>query len=140
MSLDKTFFLDIFNQIFKINDDKIIIIFDSDGEVWFSLRNIFELLKYQYIDKVITNMKIKNKKEYGNIRVTPGGVDLYNMQPRQLFINESGLYEVLTKSNKPIAEIFKNKYFEEIIVPLGRIRSGLCPELCRKLGRKENIY
>jgi prophage antirepressor-like protein len=115
MGLDKTFFLDIFNQIFKVNDDEIIIIFDTDGEVWFSLRNIFELLKYQNIDKVITNMQIKNKKEYDDIRVTPGGVDLYNMQPRQLFINESGLYEVLSKSNKPIAEVFKNKYFEEIM-------------------------
>ena len=89
MSLDKTFFLDIFNQIFKINDDEIIIIFDNDGEVWFSLRNIFELLKYQNIDKVITNMQIKNKREYDDIRVTPLGVDLHNMQPHQLFINES---------------------------------------------------
>ena len=40
------------------------------------------------------------------------------MQPRQLFINESGLYEVLSKSTKPIAEIFKNKYFEEIMPEL----------------------
>ena len=115
MSLDKTFFLDIFNQIFKINDSEIIIIFDIDGDVWFSLRNIFELLNYQNIDKVVTNMKIKNKREFRNIRSTPGGGDLHGMQPRQLFINESGLYEVLTKSTKPIAEIFKNKYFEEIM-------------------------
>ena len=71
MSLDKTFFLDIFNQIFKINNIKIMMIFDINGDVWFSLRNIFELLKYQNIDKVITNMKIKNKEEYGNIRVIP---------------------------------------------------------------------
>ena len=73
MSLDKTFFLDIFNQIFKINDIEIMMIFDTDGDVWFSLRNIFELLKYQNIDKVITNMNIKNKKEYRNIRIPPGG-------------------------------------------------------------------
>jgi len=94
------------------------MIFDTDGDVWFSLRNIFQLLKYQNIDKVITNMNIKNKKEYRNIRIHPGGGDLYNMQPRQLFINESGLYEVLSKSTKPIAEIFKNKYFEEIMPEL----------------------
>lgn len=74
MSLDKTFFLDIFNQIFKINDNEIIIIFDIDGDVWFSLRNIFELLNYQNINKAIYKMKIKNKKEYCDIRVTPGGL------------------------------------------------------------------
>lgn len=49
------------------------MIFDTDGDVWFSLRNIFQLLKYQNIDKVITNMNIKNKKEYRNIRIHPGG-------------------------------------------------------------------
>lgn len=56
MSLDKTFFLDIFNQLLKVNEDSILIIFDINGDVWFSLRNIFELLKYQNIDKVITKI------------------------------------------------------------------------------------
>ena len=115
MSLDKTFFLDIFNQLLKVNEDSILIIFDINGDVWFSLRNIFELLKYQNIDKVITNMKIKNKEQYCNIRIPLNGGVLYNMQPHQLFVNEAGLYEVLTKSTKPIAEVFKNKYFEEIM-------------------------
>ena len=94
--MDKTFFLDIFNQLLKVNENNIFIIFDIKGDIWFSLRNIFELLKYQNIDKVITNMKIKNKKEYSNIRAPKGGVPLHNMQPHQLFINEAGLYEVLT--------------------------------------------
>ncbi len=32
-----------------------------------------------------------------------------------IFINESGLYEVLSQSNKPLAIIFKNKYYTEIM-------------------------
>jgi hypothetical protein len=38
-----------------------------------------------------------------------------NLHPKTLFINESGLYEVLSKSTKEIAQIFKDKYFKEIM-------------------------
>ena len=32
-----------------------------------------------------------------------------------IFINEPGLYEVLSQSNKPLAIVFKNKYYTEIM-------------------------
>ena len=55
----------------------------------------------------------------------PRGVGSINtIKPNKIFINESGLYEVLLKSTKPLAEIFTHKLLIEIIVPLGRIRSG----------------
>jgi hypothetical protein len=37
------------------------------------------------------------------------------MQPNQVFINESGLYEVLTKSTKPLAQEFLKKYLIDIM-------------------------
>lgn len=36
------------------------------------------------------------------------------MQPHKFFINEAGLYEVLLKSNKPLAEVFTYKLLTEI--------------------------
>jgi len=42
------------------------------------------------------------------------GVPL-NMQQTTKFINESGLYELLSLSKKPIARIFMDKYFIEIM-------------------------
>ena len=38
--------------------------------------------------------------------------------------NEPGLYEVLSISRKPLAKIFMNEYFTNIIVPSERIRLG----------------
>ena len=57
-----------------------------------------------------------------------------------LFINESGLYKILLSSNKKEATTFIEKITLEIIVPLGRIRSGQSPELCLKLEKKVNIF
>jgi prophage antirepressor-like protein len=57
----------------------------------------------------------------------------FNNQPNQVFVNEAGLYEVLLKSTKPLAEVFTYKLLTEIIVHLERIRLGLCPKLSLKL-------
>jgi prophage antirepressor-like protein len=118
MSLDKTFFLDIFNQIFKINDIEIMMIFDVKGKVWFGLRDIIKVLNYGNIEKAITKIKISkiNKKIYGNIEPHPGGGgSLTTIKPHKIFINETGLYEVLLKSTKPLAEIFTQKLLIEIM-------------------------
>ena len=39
---------------------------------------------------------------------------MITIKNKKLFINESGLYNVLTKLNKPIAIYFKDKYYKEI--------------------------
>jgi prophage antirepressor-like protein len=111
------FFLDIFNQLLKVNEDSILIIFDLDGDIWFALRDVYKVLGYNNINKVInkTNINIKNKAYYSNIRVCPKGHNHYNNQPNQIFVNEAGLYEVLLKSNKPLAEIFTYKLLTDII-------------------------
>ena len=142
MSLDKTFFLDIFNQLLKVNDVEIMIIFDIKGKIWFGLRDIIKVLQYSNIEKAITKIKISkiNKKTHNKIEPHPRGVGLITtIKPHKIFINEPGLYEVLLKSTKPLAEVFTYKFLTEIIVPLGRIRSGQSPELCLKLEKKVNI-
>ena len=37
------------------------------------------------------------------------------MQKTSKFINESGLYELISKSTKPVARIFMDKYFTDIM-------------------------
>ena len=37
------------------------------------------------------------------------------LKPNKIFINESGLYEVLSISTKPLAKIFMDKYFKDIM-------------------------
>jgi hypothetical protein len=40
----KIFFMEIFNNIIKVNNDQIMIIYDKEGEIWFKLKNITKLL------------------------------------------------------------------------------------------------
>ena len=119
------FFLDIFNQLLKVNEENILIIFDLDGDIWFALRDVYKVLGYNNINKVIykTNINIKNKVSYSDLEQCPKGPILSNMHPTQIFVNEAGLYEVLLKSNKPLAEVFTYKLLTDIIVPSERIRS-----------------
>ena len=38
------FFLDVFNNILDFNNSKVIVIFDTDGNIWFGLKDLFNLL------------------------------------------------------------------------------------------------
>jgi prophage antirepressor-like protein len=118
MSLkNNSFFLDIFNKILKVNENEIMIIFDNDNNIWFGLRDIIITLGYSNITKAITEIKIssKYKKEYSKI-LTPlrRGCRIF-IKPNKKFINESGLYELLSISTKPLAKVFMNEYFTNIM-------------------------
>ena len=58
------FFMEIFNDILRINNNDVVIIYDVDGNIWFGLKDIIKCLGYLNIQKAITNIKISvdNKK------------------------------------------------------------------------------
>jgi len=114
--MDKSFFLDIFNKILKYGEKEIRIIFDSNGDVWFGLRDTLKVLEYTSLDKTIYKISKQYKKKYKDLRVFPrGNTPSKNMHPDTIFVNESGLYQILSNSTKPIAKLFMNKYFTEIM-------------------------
>ena len=94
-----------------------MIIFDNDNNIWFSLRDIIKVLEYSNITKAITKIKIssKYKKEYSKILTPHRGVGRIFIKPNRKFINESGLYELLSISTKPLAKVFMNEYFTNIM-------------------------
>ena len=67
---DSIFFMEIFNDILKINDHEISIIYDKKGNIWFGLRDIIKSLGYNNIETAITKIKItiNNKKSYDKIQ------------------------------------------------------------------------
>ena len=69
--MDKSFFLDIFNQILKYGEHEISIIFDSNGDVWFGLRDTLKVLDYKNYKKALQNIYISknNRKKYKYIGV-----------------------------------------------------------------------
>ncbi len=128
MSLkNNSFFLDIFNKILKVNENEIIILFDKDNNIWFGLIDIIKVLKYSNYLKAILKLKINNNtiKKYIEIQGGPRGAPceftqtmLKGIHPTKKFINEQGLYELLSKSSKPLAKVFMDEYFTNIIVLL----------------------
>ena len=78
--------------------------------------DVLKVLDYKNLDKTIYNISKNNRKKYKDLRVCLRGHTLSkNQQPNTIFINESGLYQLLSNSTKPIAKLFMNKYFTEIM-------------------------
>jgi len=110
--------MDIFNDILKINDTNVIIIYDIDGNIWFGLRDILKVIGYRSLENAMATIYIdkKNKKYYNKIDSYGQLEGSKNMlKPNKIFINESGLYEILSKTSKPLAKIFMDKYFTDIM-------------------------
>lgn len=75
-------------------------------------------MEYSSYTKQLTKLNIDKRfiKYYKDIQKVPSfsGVPS-NFQKNTKFINESGLYQLLSHSTKPIAKLFMDKYFTEIM-------------------------
>jgi prophage antirepressor-like protein len=109
------FFLDIFNQLLKINEQQIFIIFDIDNNIWFKFKDVLKVLGYTSTLKQSYVFNINRDYITKFISIPRSSVVSLVLHPSTSFINESGLYDVLSKSNKPLAKIFMDKYFKEIM-------------------------
>jgi prophage antirepressor-like protein len=70
---DSIFFMEIFNEILKINDHEISIIYDIKGNIWFGLSDIIKSLDYNNYNKARKKLKINrnNVKIYLKIDTGP---------------------------------------------------------------------
>ena len=56
--MENTFYLDIFNKLLLFNDEKIFIIFDKKGNIWFNLNNLLKILGYKDFNKSKKDLNI----------------------------------------------------------------------------------
>ena len=142
------FFFDIFNKILLFNDEDIFIIFDKDGVIWFGYVDLIRALEYSKIEKARKTLKIdpEYKKNYGDIVVTklPENININKLKPNKIFINESGLYQLMGKSTKPLAKLFMDKYFKDIMPQIRKtgnyIGSAKDKQEIKKLNDKIDNY
>lgn len=52
------FFMEIFNEILKINNSEIMIVYDTDGNIWFKYKDILRALGYTASLKHLKNFNI----------------------------------------------------------------------------------
>lgn len=110
-------FIDIFNNLLKYNEKEVFIIVDMNNQIWFKLKDILKLLNYTNVKKALYSSFIdeKNKKTYSNIKVYPSRGTPLNAQPSAIFIDEAGLYKLLTNSTKELAKKFRDEVFSKIL-------------------------
>jgi prophage antirepressor-like protein len=114
--------LDIFNHLLQVNENSILILFDDKQNIWFSLKDVIKSLGYVNVDNAINTITINEDYKIRYIKLRPSCAQegLKTIHPQQIFINESGLYEVLSFSKKDLARQFMDKYFKEIMPKIRR--------------------
>ena len=110
-------FIDLFNNLLKYNEKEVFIVIDKNNQIWFKLKDILKMLNYTNLKKALYSSFIdeKNKKTYRKIKVYPSRGTPSNAQPSALFIDEAGLYKLLTNSTKELAKKFRDEVFSNIL-------------------------
>ena len=82
MSLKNSFFLDVWNNLIKINENNVFIIFDIKGNIWFGLTDLIKALGYKSLQNIYRmNIPKELINIIDNIKVPPSMGVPYNFQP-----------------------------------------------------------
>jgi prophage antirepressor-like protein len=105
--------IDIYNKILYFNDDEIKFIYDTDDIVWFKFSNIASILEYKDRNDVLKkHIDKKYRKHLKDIQTIH---EVNRDQGNTIYINESGLYKLLTNSKKDLAQKFRDDVFSNIL-------------------------
>lgn len=107
--------VDIFNNLLKYNEKEIFIVIDINNQIWFKLKDILKILNYNDLSRTVSRLKIDDKTPFKNIKVLPSMAVPLNFQTTTIFIDEAGLYKLLTNSTKELAKKFRDEVFSNIL-------------------------
>ena len=100
-------------------DDKTIRVVGSYNEPWFVAKDICYVLGLSNISDSVKNIPDKCKQIKNLISVSSiSGISNQEQGRNMIIINESGLYRLIARSNKPIAQKFQDVVFDEILPSL----------------------
>ena len=108
----------IYDNILKFNNIDIIILFDESNNIWLSYNNILNSIDYKDAKTQKKRFQLDNKyfDTYINLyKKSKLNKHTINIHPNTKMINESGLYILLSKSNKKIAKDLLEKLFIDIL-------------------------
>jgi len=108
-------FIDLFNNLLKYNEKKVFIAVDKYNQIWFKLKDILKLLGYSNLKKALYSSNINNRKKYYKIAMYPSRDTSVDIHKYTIFIDEAGLYKLLTNSTKELAKKFRDEIFGNIL-------------------------
>lgn len=109
-------------QVFEYQNNKVRTV-DVDGEAWFVLKDVCEVLHLGTTAKVAERLD-DDEKGMNQIH-TPGGTQNVTV------INESGLYHVILRSDKPEAAPFRRWVTNDVLPAIRKTGSYNAPQLTR---------
>ena len=80
-----------------------------DNEPWFLAADIAKALTVKDTSRMINNANIKEKHVRAILNITLGG------EQKMLFVDEAGMYKILMKSRKAVADEFQDWVSEEVL-------------------------
>jgi len=109
-------------EIFNINDTDVLVIVDGN-DYWYKGRDVAILLEYKNTKKAITrNVSTEYKKSYADIGGSPIAPHV-KIDPQTIFIDDSGLFQLVSHSKKPEALKLWRTITKEILPTLFRTGS-----------------
>ena len=109
-------------QVFEYQNNKVRTV-DVDGEAWFVLKDVCEVLHLGTTAKVAERLD-DDEKGMNQIH-TPGGTQNVKV------VNESGLYHVILRSDKPEAAPFRRWVTNDVLPAIRKTGSYNAPQLTR---------
>lgn len=109
-------------QVFEYQNNKVRTV-DVDGEAWFVLKDVCEVLHLGTTAKVAERLD-DDEKGMNQIH-TPGGAQNVTV------VNESGLYHVILRSDKPEAAPFRRWVTNDVLPAIRKTGSYNAPQLTR---------
>ncbi len=94
-------------QVFKYNGSQVRTV-ENDGQIWWVLKDVCEILKLDSPHKVADRL---DEDERNLIPLT----DSLGREQKTTVINESGLYNVILRSDKPEAKPFRKWVTSEVL-------------------------
>ena len=112
-------------QIFKYQTNEVRTV-EMDGEPWFVLKDVCEVLG------LTTPARVAERLDEDEVSLTHL-TDSMGRQQSTTIINESGLYHVILRSDKPEAKPFRKWVTSEVLPSIRRTGSYMMPKLSKEL-------
>jgi len=102
------------DKLLIFNNHNISFITDKSNIIWFKLADITDILEYKSRKDVIRD--ILDKKYRKHLRDIETNADIDRTQQNTVYINESGLYQLIIRSKQKIAKGFQTWLIENTFI------------------------
>lgn len=111
-------------QVFEYQNNKVRTV-DVDGEAWFVLKDVCEILCMDTTQLKKVADRLDEDEKGRTLITTPGGMQ------ETWIVNESGLYHVILRSDKPEAAPFRRWVTNDVLPAIRKTGSYNAPQLTR---------